>query len=468
MRGLKGTGVFITIFVILSLIGCSGGNTQTTTPAPQTQTASVFTIGTDAPAVPSVVSCEITITGVTLNNGTTNVPVMTETPQVIDFAQWMGLHNLMDLNTVTQGQYQSATVTLANPVIGYIDMTQNPPAMNTINGTLTQTSVTVPFASQVQLNGNDLVGLRMEFDLRKSLLLNSDGTISGQVNPTFQMQLLAAGDSNVSIDDFHAGFVGTGGSNTFTVQGPHSRQWTVQTDANTVWDDPDDPISSWTNNTILSISGQLDPVTKDIDASEVQVVSDDGFVLGGLFTYINPPSPQAATTADVYTRYELPDITGIQPGQVASVTLDGTEKYRVGNIVNPLTVLVFNNTALAPGQRVDVGGTTATSNGVTTLTPHRVVLRRQGQWGGWVVGSTNVQSGNQGSFQLNDQSTAGVLLPNPLTVFTTNGTLFVNLSGLSGLSGTSAIPLRVVGFVLENPQTNQPVMVARVVEQVNE
>jgi len=465
MRGFKGTGVFIGIFAILSFVGCGGGNNQTT-PAPQTKTANVFTVGTDAPPLPSVISCEVTITGVTLFDGTNNIPVMTQTPQVIDFAQWTGLHQLMDLNAVPVGTYQSATVMLATPVIGYLDTTQTPPGINTMNGTLTQSSVTVQFAKPFVLNDNDLVGLRMEFDLRKSIQIAGDGTITGQINPTFEMQLLAADDSNVSIDDLHVGFVGTGGGNSFTVQGPHGRQWTVQTDSNTIWDDPDEPVSAFTNNTILSISGQLDPVTKDIDASEVQVVSDDGFVLGGLFTYVNPPSPQAATQADLYTRYEVPDITGIQLGQIESLTLDGTEKYRIGNIINPITILLFNNTTLAPGQRVDVGGTTSTSNSVTTLTPHRVVLRRQGQAGAWVVGSTNVQSGNNGSFQLNDQSTAGVLLPNPLTVFTTNGTIFINLSGLSGLSGTSAIPLRVVGFVLENPQTNQPVLVARVVEQL--
>jgi hypothetical protein len=465
MRGFKGMGVFVLVFAILSLTGCGGGNSQTT-PGPQTKTASVFTVGTDAPPLPSVISCEITITGVTLFDGTNNVPVMTQTPQIIDFAQWTGLHQLMDLNAVPVGAYQSATVTLANPVIGYLDTTQNPPAVNTMNGSLTQTSVTVPFATPFQLNENDLVGLRMEFDLRKSMQIAGDGTITGQINPTFEMRLLAADDPDVSIDDFHAGFVGTGGANSFTVQGPHGRQWTVQTDSNTVWDDPDDPVSSFTNNTILSISGQLDPVTKGLDASEVQVVSNDGFVLGGLLTYVNPPSPQAATQADLYTRYELPDITGIQPGQIAQLTLNGTEKYQIGNISDPITTLLFNNTTLAPGQRVDVGGTTSTSNNVTTLTPHRVVLRRGGQWGAWVVGSTKVQSGNFGSFQLNDQSTAGVLLPNPLTVFTTNGTVFINLSGLSGLSGTSAIALRAVGFVLENPQNNQPVMVARVVEQL--
>ncbi len=467
MRGFRGMGVFVATFAILSLIGCSGGATQDPGSQNKSASANVFTVGTDAPPLPSVVSCEVTISGVTLFDGTNNIPVMTQTPQVIDFAQLSGLHQLIDLTAVQAGTYQSATVTLANPVIGYIDTTQSPPVVNTINGTLSQSSVTVQFAKPFVLNDNDLVGLRMEFDLRQSIQV-SNGGVTGQVNPTFEMQLLAAGDSNVSIDDFHVGFVGTGGSNSFTVQGPHGRQWTVSTDSNTVWDDSDDPISSWTNNTILSVSGQLDPVTKGIDASEVQVVSDDGFVLGGLLTYVNPPSPQPATQANIYARYEVPDITGIEPGDVVPLTLNGTEKYRIGNIINPITTLLFNNTAMAPGQRVDIGGKTSSSNNVTTLTPHRVVLRRQGQWGSWVVGSTNVQSGNLGSFQLNDQSTAGVLLPNPLTVYTTNGTIFINLSGLSAISGTSAIPLRAVGFILENPQTNQPVMVARVVEQLTQ
>lgn len=466
MRNLKGMGVSFAIFAILSLAGCSAGTNQTT-PSPQTQMANVFTVGTDAP-LPSVVSCDVTITGVTLYNGTDNIPVMTDTPQDIDFARLSGLHQLMDLNAVPTGTYSSATVTLSTVVIGYLNTSVSPPAVNTMNGTLTQSSVTVPFAQPFVLNDNDLVGLRMEFDLAKSILTDSNGNFTGQVNPTFQMKLLSAGDSQVSIDDFHVGFVGADGTNSFTVQGPHGRQWTVQTDANTAWDDPSDPVSSYTTNTILEVSGQLDPVTKDIDASEVEVVSNDGFVLGGPFTHINPASPQPATQADLYVRYEVPDVTGIQPGQVETLTLNGSETYKIANIRSPLTSLLFSNTLLAPGQRVDVGGKLDTSVTPPTLTPHRIVLRRQGQFGSWVVGSTVVQSGNQGSFQLTDQSPAGQLLPTPLTILTTNDTNFINLSGLSALTGTTSLPIRVVGFILVDAQTNQPVMVARSVEELTQ
>jgi hypothetical protein len=72
-----------------------------------------------------------------------------------------------------------------------------------------------------------------------------------------------------------------------------------------------------------------------------------------------------------------------------------------------------------------------------------------------------------GSFQLNDEWTAGVLLPSPLSVLTTNDTNFINLSGLGALSGAGPIQIRVVGFILINQTTGQPVMVARSVEQLS-
>jgi hypothetical protein len=263
-----------------------------------------------------------------------------------------------------------------------------------------------------------------------------------------------------------AGVVSTNG-NSFIVQGPKGRQWTVQTNANTVFDDPNIPINQFATNTIVAVSGTLDPVTKGIDATEVEVVSMDGFYLAGLFTSIRPPSPQPATAADLFVRAELPDINGIADAQITTLTLTGNEQYRIANINNPITTLLFSNTLLAPGQSVAVGGKLTTTNGVSTLTPHRVVLRRQGQEGTLVTGQTVVQNGNQGSFELTDDWTDGILLPAPLTVLTTNDTNFINLSGLSGLTGNQSVPLRVVGFVLVNPVgPSSPVMVARSVEQL--
>jgi hypothetical protein len=463
MLNRKGMGVFASLFAAVLLSSCGGGM-STSSPAPSGQ-ASVFTIGTDAP-LPSVVSCQIMVTGVTLFNGTTSVSVLSE-PQVVDFAQFNGLHQLLDLSSVPNGTYTSATVTISSPVIGYINVNPpNPPTASTINGTLSESTVTVNFPQPFVLQASDLVGLRMEFDLRRSLQVDGNGQVTGVVNPVFEMNLLNSTDAGVSVDDFHAGVVGITGNNTFAVQGPHGRQWQVTTNDGTVFDDPDLPMSSFTTNTIVSLTGELDPVSHAIVASEVEVISNDRFYLGGLLTNVSPMSPQPATQADIYVREELPAISGIADGQIETVSLNGSERYRIGNINLPLTTLLFNNSLLTPGQRVDIGGALTTSNGTDTLTVHRVILRRQGQSGSWVPGSTMVQSGNAGSFQLTDDWTAGILFPAPLTVLTTNDTNFINLSGLGALAGAGPIQIRVVGFILINQANGQPVMVARSVEQL--
>jgi len=462
MGNPKSLGAFAALFAALVLSSCGGGGGSTSTPAPQNQ-ASIYTVGTDAP-LPSVVSCEVTVSGITLNNGTTNVSVLSA-PQTLDFAQLSGLHQLLDLTAVPTGTYTAATITIASPVIGYINTGVTPPAVSTINGTLTQSSVTVNFTQPVTVSNSDLFGLRMEFDLRQSLQTDSNGQVTGTVNPVFEVALLNSTDSQVSIDDFPAGVVGVTGGNTFTVQGPKGRQWMVVTNSDTIFDDPSTPISSYTTNTIVEVSGTLDPVTHNIDASEVQVVSMDNFYMAGLLTSVRPATGPA-TQAELYVRTLLPAVNGVSDGQIYTFDLNGSERYMIGHITLTLTTLLFNNSELAAGQRVAIGGALATSNGTDTLTVHRVVLKRQGQAGTWVPGSTTVLNANAGSFQLNDSWTAGVLLPAPLTVLTTNFTNFINLSGLSALQGTSAILIRVVGFVIVDQATGQPVMVARSVEQI--
>jgi hypothetical protein len=466
MRHFKATGVFFAFLAALSLGACGGGSTSSTGGGTGgAQSASMFTIGTDAP-LPSVVSCLVTVSGVTVYNGTTNVSVL-GSAQEVDFAQLSGLHQLIDLQSVPVGTYTSATITLSAAQIGYIDTTKTPPAITTINGTLMPATATVTFANPFVVQNTDLIGLRMEFDLAKSIQVDSGGNITGTIDPTFHMQLLNSTDANVSIDDFHAGVTSVLGPNMFTAQGPAGRSWTVQTAATTAMDDPTTPMNTFTTDTTVSISGTLDPVSHYIDASEVQVVSNDHFYFGGLFTSIRPPTGPA-TAADVYVREELPAVNGITDGDITTFTLNGSEVYRIGNINLPLTSLLFNNSMLAAGQHVDIGGKLVTTNGTSTLTVHRVVLRRQGQEGTFNTGSVVIQSGNVGSFTVNDKWTAGILLPQPLTIMTTNQTNFINVNGLSGLSkATTALPLRVVGYVLVNSQTGGAILVANSVEELS-
>ena len=268
MGNPKGIGVFLAICAAVGLSSCGGS--MSSPPMAQAGQASVFTVGTDAP-LPSVVSCEVNVTGISLNNGGTAVSVLAQ-PAIVDFAQLSGLHQLLDLTAVPTGTYTSATITIAAPVIGYLNTSVTPPIVSTINGTLSESTVTVNFAQPVAVTNADLFGLRMEFDLRRSLQTDANGQVTGAVNPVFEVALLNSTDAQVSIYDFHGGVVGVTGANSFTIQGPHGRQWTVQTSSSTMLDDPNAPISSFTTNTIVEVSGTLDPVSHNIVASEVEVV----------------------------------------------------------------------------------------------------------------------------------------------------------------------------------------------------
>lgn len=463
MRFGKSLGVFCAV-LLLFLSGCSNMNST-----PQNSMGNVFSLVSDAPpSLPSVVSFQVLITGVTVNNAGGSVSVLTN-QTMVDFARFDGLHDLLDLDSVPQGQYTSVTINGSTPVIGFLDTSGGssvPPVLNTLNATPSTFSVTIPLTKTLVVDQNDMVGLLIDLDLGQTIQ-TSGGLLTGTITPTFDVRGLTADDSEAEIDDFRGGVTNVDTTNmTFTIQGVRGRSWNVTADSNTEFDDGA-AFSNLAVNDIVEVSGKLDPVTHSIKADEVEVVSTGGFFAGGLATFVSPASPAPATQLQLYVRAELPDLSPAAPiGQIDSFVLNGSENYFIADFRNPLSSLLFSNTTLAPGQRISVGGAMSASGGTTTLTVHRVVLGRQGQQGLWVPGSTQVQSGNAGTFALNDNFLAGVLLPQPVTVVTTNFTNFVNLAGLSALTGAGPIRLRVVGFVLMNQQTNQPVIVARRVEQL--
>lgn len=462
MQIRKSIGVFCACALLIAVAGCAGNSTNSSA---QPQTGNVYTLGTDAqPTFPSVVSFNVTISSITVNSpGGGSLPVLLN-PVDIDFARLSGLHDLVDLEAVQPGTYNSVTIMGNTPVIGFLDTTQTPPLLNSINATPGTFSVTVQLANQLTVTQNDLVGLLIDLDLAQTIQ-TQNGQVTGTITPTFDVRALISGDSEAQIDCFRGGVTNVDTSNsTFAMEGRHGRIWTVTTNAQTQWDD-NSSFDALTTNSIVEVSGQLDPVTHNIDANEVGILSQDHFFIGGLATYVNPATPNPATQLQVYVRSELPDVQPVDPiGAIDSFTLDGSEKYFIADFHNPLTELLFNNTTLAPGQRLGIGGALNGSGNSQTLTIHRISLERQGQEGSWIAGSTQIQGGNSGSFKINDNYLAGVLLPQPLTVISTPFTNYINLSGLSALSGAGPFNLRVVGFILVDQQTNQQELVARSVE----
>src|SRR5579859_6671738 len=80
------------------VVGCGGG-AMDTPPVSQQQSGTMFVTGTDAP-LPSVVSFQVDITGMTVSDGV-NPPVsVLNGTQTVDFARLNGLRTLLDINTI--------------------------------------------------------------------------------------------------------------------------------------------------------------------------------------------------------------------------------------------------------------------------------------------------------------------------------------------------------------------------------
>ncbi|MGB2621519.1 MAG: DUF4382 domain-containing protein [Candidatus Acidiferrum sp.] len=468
------SGLFV-LALIAFAAGCGGGDTPTQTVLPQS--GAVFLSGSDAP-LPSVVSFKVVISGISVSEDGGPLQTITTGQQTVDFAKLNGLHTLLDFNMIPAGTYDTVTVALASPEIDYLNVTNpqtNPPTRPTISSltptttppaTLSTSTVTISLSSPLVVNAGDVIGLGLDFDIRKSLAVDMNGQITGVINPMLSVNAITPSDADAYIDEFVAGVTTINASgNSFTIQGPHGRAFTVDVNDQTEWEGSE-TINDLTTSSIVCISGTLDRTAGTFDADTVAILSQDKFYAGGLITYVDPPV-NTAQDFDLYVREVLPANTGFNSGQISTIDLTGNEKYFVywmhNVFVNPRwSNIFFNSALLVPGQRVTIGG--PFTNGAVTV--KRVVLRHEGHTGTLVAGSVNVGAS---TFQFNSNGLAGVLFNGPVTVYVTPFTRFLGgLTSLQDLTSNPTNTLRVVGVVLKDPISSQPVFVARSVEELTD
>jgi len=452
----------IALLLALSMLGASCGLSSGSSSSPQS--AGVFVTGEDAP-LPSVVGFDVTINSITLT-GSKSSPLVLSTPTTVDFARLLGLRSPLAFQTVPPDTYTSATFSLSNPAISWVDMNTTPPSMGApisayfspTSGTATQTTVTVNFPTPMVVGSNGLAGLRMEFDIRQSVALDSNGQVTGAVNPVIYAKAVQASDPNAQITDLMGGLVSVSVPNdSFVIQGPYGRQLTVYVNSNTQFN------SGWNINdlatpAVVGVQGSFQ-ADGSLMASNVEVITTSQTFLSGRVLAVNPtsgPVQQITLWAGETGADLVSDIDTIQTINVSAVT-----QYDICFFDNLFTNALFNNSTIIVGQRIFIGG--SYSNG--TFTPQMISLRFQGVYGMLTADSVNITSGNIGTFLLQNNGLIGYSLGGaPLTVGTGNGTLFVNTTGLSALQSDGSIPLVAGGLLFVDPNTSTPVMAAVVVD----
>ena len=447
-----------------SLIGCggAGSNIQSNPQNSSTKQSATFVTGDDAP-LPSVLDFNVTINSIVLNGSSSSTSNLLSQPETVDFARLIGLRDLLAFNSVPAGTYSSITFQLANPVITYLDLTATPPSTNTITGSWASNvsvqngvaTVTVALKNTLTLDGSNLVGLHMHFDLRNSLQTDMTGQVTGVVNPMITANAVQPTDDDAQITDLRGSVVSTNPTaNTFVLQKWDGKQITVDVNSQTTFGDGY-TLATLTAGMVAEIEGMVQS-DGSILASDVDVVATEHAYLEGPIIYVDPNG----TNITVLVNEESVAIPGVSLETPVTLNISTVQRYSICGIDNWLTSFVFGANSMVVGQHVAIGGSIDNSTSPGTFVPARIRLERQGVAGALVLNSVTVTNGNNGSFQLQNNALLGYVLGAPLTVKTANGTKFMGINGLSGLSGAGSVMLEVRGLVLKDPTTGTTTMYA--------
>ncbi len=454
-RGL----LFALLLAVAATLGC-GGASNSNQNSQQNSSSPVFITGEDAPSS-SVVGFNVTIDKITVNNSNSTVTVLS-TPEAVDFARLIGLRTLLGFNSVQQGTYTSVTFTFENtnpqPVISYVDLNTTPPSVQTMNGSFSQTVVTVPFPSgaPLQVGNNGLAGLRIDFDIEDSLA-TTGGQINGTINPVMNVWAVSASQEVGQITDFTGNVVSVNTSgNSFQMQGPYGMPRQIDVNSSTQYNGSNS-LGTLTANAIVSVVGTMQ-ADGSILAQYVELITTDKAFVSGRILAVNPTSGPV-TSVTMWVGEELGTSGVIPVDTVQTINLSGVSEYDVCFFDNWLTGQIFNNTALVVGQRIFIGG--SVSGGV--FTPDMVSLRRQGVVGALVANSVNITGGsgsNLGNFEMQNDALMSYSAGGPFTVYTGNLTVFENIDGLSGLAAAGTPNLISRGLVFKDQSNGKPVVVA--------
>lgn len=464
-RFLKVHSLFLPALAAAALLLAGCGSSLTNSSVSSATMGSAFVVGTDAPLA-SVVSLQVQLKSIMLTSttGTTANLLGTNTPTV-DFARFNGLQGLVDMNDVPAGTYSSVTINLGTVTIGYLDPTKTPAAITTEPAMLTTSSVSITLNKPLVITaaGGQPVGLRIDLDLAQSVQV-SNGAITGTVDPTFDVKTVARTDQGGHIDEF-IGAVTTAptsaAATSFVITGPHGEPFTINVSSSTDWDGGA-TLATLNTNSIVAVAGQFDPADQTLDADEVALISDKGFFAGGVITNVTPASG-AASNFNFYVRSLLPASTAVKLGDVAQVNLTGNEKYGIYWMHNAFTTLLFNSSALTPGQEIRVGGQASAETNEDALTVGRIHLQNWGYNGTVVAGS---QNSSQGTFQMTVTGFAGVVVPSTVTVYLGPRCDFRFGFGQFGDLSDGA-KVRVVGILLKNTTNGQLVLLGRHIDGFN-
>ncbi len=472
MRKLTLTG--LASLVILSAVTFSGCGGSTMSPSNQTaaQTGTVAVFGSDAPLC-DVFSFQVTITSAELvpQNGGSPVSLISS-PFTVDFARLVDFATIFQLSKIQAQNYSKLTMTMTNPSLMVLDVTATPPVPVAVPNTVfsnNSTTMTVNAnihnsddqESELDLGDQQAMGLKLDFNLRESVLTNSTGQVTGVVDPILRAKLTSSenGDDHEGLGqtaELHGlvQSVNTTGSGNFTgsfslqVFGGAGPVFTIEVNSSTDFDGVPGLGGLMANqfvevDAIVDTSGNILAKDVEVPATEPPEATDGVFL--GPIVAVTPSSGNAVSFTMVVRREYPEELSESVPRfspLVVNLNANGTTtNFRLPSWLNPAS-LTFNAASVGVGEHVGVRGTIVTGPPVS-VDAQGVFLRPRTVLGNFTK-LLSALDDKAGGFAL---TPCGSLFQgNPMTALTFEGTLFSGVSGLTGLSPQPTIATRGLLF----------------------
>lgn len=428
----------------------------------------VAMLGGDAP-VCDVLSFTMTISNGTLtpSGGGAAVPVITSSNTVtLDFAALMDFSTVLNLSSVPAGTYSQISLTLSNPQLLVLNTTTSPASPQSLTTSLTTSTVTVDVDPPLTLSTAGSVVLNVDFKLRRSVQTDTQGQVTGVVNPIFKVTSKSlsssddeeeegGGDQPRSQDSDLEGIVksvsttssGSSFVGSFVIQNESSAMVTVQVTSTTEFDDLSGGLAALGAMTMpfVEVEAFMDSkgniVAKDV---EVEHQETDGAAFRGLIISATRDASGNVTRFNLFARGEDPDEgTCAPPRTMLAVSVISSTTFGIAAKRVNRAQLAFGAANLGVGQEVVVHGPCSPGT-PPSVAASAIFLKLQ-----TVLGNLSQLL----SAQSDDQTGGFVLTPcgavfngNPITVVTAGDTAFARVNGLNELSSQPELAVRGLLF----------------------
>ena len=433
---------------------------------PPTSSGSVLLMGGDAP-VCDVMSFKVTITGAILNSsagGASPSIIASASPVTVDFARLIDFSTFLNLGSAPAGTYDSLSLTLANPEMTVLDLTKSPPAPQQIPVTLTSSSVNITLTAPIVITNGATSGLQLDFNLLKSVQVDSTGQVTGTVNPvitgapsassaTPEMDDVAGIVQSVSTQS-NSAFIGS-----ITITNDDGKTLTVYVPSNAVIKGASGLSSVQDGDFVemaveLSASGAMAATEMDVEAQD----QGQTRAYAGFITSVTRDASGNAQQFTMIVRAEMPSpVASLALLSSVTVSISSSTKFGLASESTNADGLDYSSAGVGVGQEVVVHGPlpqAAPGSGAgsaATIQASTVFLRPQALLGNFVklLGGSSSEGNNQGGFTF--MPCEPLLQGQTMPVFTFEGTQFTGISGLNQLTPSAEIVVK--GLLFYMPQS---------------